>query len=127
MNKEANTSSECCYYDPWLLAARHAKLLGFTYSGGKLLLATYIQSFMPHSGRIYCEPFAGLGALYWKMALNSEYEQWRLNDIRTHPFFRALLTHGHLVEVPARGHEEFVQQKAAYMLGDPTATLLGPY
>src|SRR6202035_1516746 len=86
-----------------------------------------IQPFMPQRGGIYCEPFAGLAALYWKMALNSNYEQWRLNDIRTHSFFRALLTHGHEVEVPPRSHEEFVRQKAAFALGDPAAILLGPY
>jgi site-specific DNA-adenine methylase len=82
---------------------------------------------MPQRGRIYCEPFAGLGALYWRAALNSNYEQWRLNDMRTHPFFRALLTHGQKVEVPARSHEEFMRKKAAYRLGDCAAILLGPY
>ena len=61
------------------------------------------------------------------MALTADYEQWRLNDIRTHPFFRALFTHGNLVEVPARSHEEFIRQKAAFALGDPAAILLGPY
>jgi len=126
MYKATNTSSQICS-DPWLLAARNAKLLGFTYSGGKLTLAKYIQPHVPPSGRIYCEPFAGLAALYWKIALNSEYAEWRLNDVRTHQFFRALFTHGHKVEVPARSHEEFVRQKAAYSSDDPAAILLGPY
>ena len=74
---------------------------------------------MPLRGRIYCEPFAGLGAIYWSMALTSEYEQWRLNDIRTHAFFRALGTHGNSVQVPARSHDEFQRQKADFGLGDP--------
>ena len=113
--------------DPWLLAARNAALLGFTYSGGKLTLAKHIWPFMPSSGRIYSEPFAGLGNLFWKMSLNSDYEEWRLNDIRTHPFFRAVATHGNTVQVPARSHEEFRSQKAAFGLGDPEAILLGPY
>jgi hypothetical protein len=46
MSTQANTSSQISH-DPWLLAARNAKLLGFTYSGGKMLLAKHIQSFMP--------------------------------------------------------------------------------
>jgi hypothetical protein len=126
MRTEANTYQLSCD-DPWLLAARNAKLLGFTYSGGKMKLAKYISPFMPSSGRIYCEPFAGLGNLYWRMATTSDYEQWRLNDIRTRPFFRAIGTHGNTVQVPARGHEEFQRQKAAFGLGDPSAILLGPY
>jgi site-specific DNA-adenine methylase len=126
MREEANTSEQT-YSDPWLLAARNEKLLGFTYSGGKLRLADYIRPYMPSHGHIYCEPFAGLGALFWKMALSSEYKAWRLNDIRTHIFFRALATHGHIVTVPARSHDEFVRQKASFTLGDPAAILLGPY
>ena len=126
MHEEANTSQQP-YYDPWLLAARNASLLGFTYSGAKNRLAKDFLPHMPHRGRIYCEPFAGLAALYWRMALTSDYERWRLNDIRTAPFLRALLTRGNALEVPARSHEEFARQKAAFALGDPTAILLGPY
>lgn len=126
MRTEANTSQHT-YYDPWLLEARHAEPLGFTYSGGKMKLARYISTFMPPSGRIYCEPCAGLGNLYWKAALNLQFDEWRLNDIRTAPFFRALATHGKAVEVPARSYEEFLRQKAAFRSGDPSAILLGPY
>jgi site-specific DNA-adenine methylase len=126
MRSEANTLQQP-YYDPWLLAARNTKLLGFPYSGGKMQLVKYIKPHMPPWGGIYCEPFAGLGNIFWKMPLTSEYEHWRLNDIRTHIFFRALATHGHKVEVPARSHEEFLRQRAAFKLGDPTAILLGPY
>ena len=126
MFKATNTSQQP-YYDPWLLAARNASLLGFTYSGAKNRLAKDILPHMPHRGRIYCEPFAGLAALYWKMALAADYEQWRLNDIRTAPFLRTLFTRGNALEVPARSHEEFARQKAAFALGDPAAILLGPY
>jgi site-specific DNA-adenine methylase len=126
MNTEANTLPQT-YSDPWLLAARNAKVLGFTYSGGKMKLAKYISPFIPFSGRTYCEPFAGLGNLYWNVALISEYEQWRLNDIRTNRFFYALATHGNTVQVPPRSHEEFERQRVAFKLGDPTAILLGPY
>lgn len=126
MFKEASTSQQS-YYDPWLLAARNAKLLGFTYSGGKMKLAKHILPFTARSGRIYCEPFSGLGNLYWKAALTLQFEQWRLNDIRTAPFLRALLTRGNALQVPLRSHEEFLRQKAAFALGDPAAILLGPY
>src|ERR1700688_2659113 len=107
MFKATNTSQHI-YYDPWLLAARNASLLGFTYSGAKNRLAKHIQPHMPQRGRIYCEPFVGLGALYWKMALTAEYERWRLNDIRTATFLRALFTHGNALEVPLRSNEEFL-------------------
>jgi site-specific DNA-adenine methylase len=126
MHREACTSPQFSY-DPWLLAARNASLLGFTYSGAKNRLAKDILPHMPPKGGIYCEPFAGLAALYWKMALAADYEQWRLNDIRTAPFFRALATHGHILDVPLRSHDEFESQKAAFKLGDPAAILLGPY
>jgi site-specific DNA-adenine methylase len=126
MNLATSTSPQT-YLDPWLQAARNASLLGFTYSGGKNRLAKSILPYMPQEGRIYCEPFAGLGAIYWRMALSADYDQWRLNDIRTAPFFRALLTHGSALEVPARGREEFLRQKDAFALGDPAAILLGPY
>lgn len=127
MHKASDTLQPQIYQDPWLLAAHNNKSLGFTYPGAKIRLAKYIRPFMPSQGGTYCEPFAGLAALYWKMALTSEYDQWRLNDLRTSPFFRALLTHGHKVEVPIRSHEEFLRQKAAFQLGDATAILLGPY
>ena len=126
MKEQANTSPQTSL-DPWLLAARNASLQGFTYSGGKMKLAKHILPFMPHSGRIYAEPFAGLGNLYWKAALILQFDEWWINDIRTAPFFRTLGTHGSSVEVPARSHEEFVRQKAAFALSDPTAILLGPY
>jgi hypothetical protein len=61
------------------------------------------------------------------MGMTANYDHWRLNDLRTQPFFHALSTHGHSVEVPARSHEEFVRQKAAFKQGDPAAILLGPY
>ena len=51
--------------------------------------------------------------------MTANYDHWRLNDLRTHPFFRALATHDCTVEVPARSHEEFERQKAAFKQGDP--------
>ena len=126
MFKEASTSQQP-YYAPWLLAARNASLLGFTYSGGKMKLAKYILPFTARSGGIYCEPFAGLANVYWKAALTLQFDEWRLNDIRTAPFYRALATHGDSLDVPPRSHEEFLRQKAAFNMGDPAAILLGPY
>jgi hypothetical protein len=51
MRKEASTSLQR-YYDPWLLAARNASPLGFTYSGGKMTLAKHILPYIYANGNV---------------------------------------------------------------------------
>jgi DNA adenine methylase len=98
-----------------------------SYPGGKARLANKIVSFMPRSGRIYAEPFAGRGNVFFRAASTLQYSCWRINDIRTAVFFQALLTHGNSVTVPGHTREEFERQKAARRYDDPTAILLEPY
>jgi hypothetical protein len=97
------------------------------YPGGKGRLAQEIVSFLPKSGRVYCEPFCGRGNLFWSAASSGlNYEKWWLNDLKTMPFFRAIREIGHVVEVPERSRAEFERQRAASKRGDPTALLLEP-
>jgi site-specific DNA-adenine methylase len=99
----------------------------FSYPGGKARLANTIISFMPKSGGIYAEPFAGRGNVFFRAASTLQYSCWLLNDLRTDVFFRALLSHGNSVTVPAHTREEFERQKAARLDNDTTAILMEPY
>jgi hypothetical protein len=98
------------------------------YPGGKARLAKHIVSFLPKEGGTYVEPFCGRGNLYWAAAsapLN--YEEWRLNDIATIPFFRAISQFGHTIQVPEISRMEYDRQREASKAGDPTAALLEPF
>ena len=61
------------------------------YLGGKARLAQKITSFLLKEGRMYVEPFAGPGDLFWAAASSGlRYARWRLNDIATIPFFQSI-------------------------------------
>jgi hypothetical protein len=100
---------------------------GYAYPGAKKRLAKTIVSFMPPSCHTYAEPFAGRGNVFWRAATTLQYDRWWLNDTHTAPFFRAVLSHGSTVQVPAHTREEFERQEAASTWGDPIAILLAPY
>ncbi len=82
---------------------------------------------MPPSGGVYCEPFAGRANVFWLAARTLQYSHWHLNDIRTAPFFHAILSHGNTIQVPEHTREEFERYKVASSYGDPFAALLAPY
>jgi len=82
---------------------------------------------MPTSGGIYAEPFAGRGNVFWLAATKLQFSNWWLNDIRTSEFFRALLSDGDSIEVPAQTREEFERYKALSSSGDRASILLAPY
>jgi site-specific DNA-adenine methylase len=100
---------------------------GFSYPGGKKRLRNDIVSLMPKSGGTYAEPCAGRGALYFKAASTLRYSNWWLNDLRTADFFRTLVSHGNIIQVPAHTREEFERCKLAYESGDSAASILIPY
>jgi modification methylase len=98
------------------------------YPGGKGRIAKQIISFLPKQGRIYLEPFAGRGNLFWAaVELGLKYDRWWLNDIATAAFFEAIRTHGHTIKVPPRSRQEFERQRDAFKRDDPTAILLAPH
>ena len=98
------------------------------YPGGKGRLAPILVSLMPPKGRLYLEPFAGRGNVFWA-ACSSRlgFQKWALNDIRTARFFEALRTIGGTFEVPARSREEYFHQWKMFRQCDPQTILLEPY
>lgn len=99
----------------------------FSYPGGKTRLRSTIVSYMPKSGGTYAEPFAGRAACFWKAAKTLQFSHWWLNDLRTSPFFNALISHGDTIEVPPHTRDEFDRKKIAYAAGDPSSIILAPY
>jgi hypothetical protein len=98
------------------------------YPGGKGRLAPALISFMPPKGRMYLEPFAGRGNVFWAAASrNFDFQCWWLNDLRTGGFFEAVRSIGGTVEIPARSKEEYYRQWAAFKQGDLRAKLLEPF
>jgi hypothetical protein len=97
------------------------------YPGGKVRLAQAIVSFLPKAGRIYCEPFAGRGSVFFAVALHLQFKHWWLNDIATASFFEAIMRIGNTVEVPPRTADEYYRQWELARLGDERAIILEPY
>ena len=62
----------------------------FSYPGGKVRLRKWLHYYVPISGRMYIEPFAGRANLFWLVAQWHKFDRWILNDIRTWRFFHAL-------------------------------------
>jgi hypothetical protein len=98
----------------------------FAYPGGKKFLRNVIASYMPPSGRIYCEPFSGRLNVSLLAVQTKNFLDWHVNDIRMAPFIRALITHANIIEVPEHTRGEFERQKSANP-DDPMALLLAPY
>jgi site-specific DNA-adenine methylase len=90
-------------------------------------MAKTIVSLLPKTGNTYIEPFAGRGSVFWLAATHLDYQRWWLNDLRTAPFFRAVLSVGGMLQVPPRTKAEYYRQWEAFKGGDATAILLEPY
>lgn len=103
----------------------------FRYLGGKARLAPEIIKLIPRKGRKFIDVFAGRANIALCARHEGlQYEKWIVNDIRTAPFLRALMTHGNQIHVPDsfRDHrlpeKEFQLFKALAKNGDPEALLL---
>src|SRR5664280_3232407 len=118
-----NTSTVLAYPN-W--ASTTSTVPGFAYPGGKKRIRNSIVSFMPKSGSTYAEPFAGRAATFWLAATTLQFSNWWLNDLRTAPFFHAIISHGNTIHVPAHTREEFERYKVLDKAGDPAAILLEP-
>jgi site-specific DNA-adenine methylase len=90
-------------------------------------MAPELVEMMPTCGRLFLEPFAGRGNVFFAAALSLDFERWQLNDFATYPFFEALKRTGGRIRVPVRTKEEFFKQKKAFQRGSDRAILLEPY
>ena len=98
------------------------------YPGAKGRLAPILVSMMPQQGRIYLEPFAGRGNVYFAASSsNLRYVSWELNDMFTAPFFWALVKTEGCIPVPKRTKSEYLRQKRLFQKGDLRAILLESY
>jgi site-specific DNA-adenine methylase len=77
----------------------------FPYPGGKARLARELVAMMPQSGRLYLEPFAGRGNVFFCAAQILKFQHWQINDIQQAPFFRAIKRYGDVMIVPS-GEDE---------------------
>jgi hypothetical protein len=73
----------------------------FSYPGGKARMAMTIVALAPYSGRLYIEPFAGRGNVFWKAAGVLNYKEWQLNDIRTADWFESIRGRANLTLRPS--------------------------
>jgi hypothetical protein len=99
----------------------------FSYPGGKARMAKTIVALAPHSGRLYIEPFAGRGNVFWKAAGVLDYKEWQLNDIRTADWFESIRDHGHELVVPDCTRMEYNKRLADSKNGCPFARMLEPF
>lgn len=60
----------------------------FTYQGSKASIRKWILPFMPESGRMYVEPFAGRGNMFFLARQKLKFSRWLLNDTSTYVFLR---------------------------------------
>jgi modification methylase len=104
------------------------KILLKLSAGAQYWVAKQIISFLPREGRLYVEPFAGRGNLFFEAAEQGlRFKRWWLNDIATAAFFEAILSHGNTIKVPPRSRAEFETQREKFKYGDPTTILLAPH
>jgi site-specific DNA-adenine methylase len=99
----------------------------FSYPGGKAKMAKLLVEMMPESGRAYVEPFAGRANVFWVAALELNYKEWHLNDIRTADWFACIRDYGHDVVVPECNRMEYNKRLADFKNGCPYARMLEPY
>jgi hypothetical protein len=104
------------------------KQITFAYPGGKAKLASTLCSQFPPSGSRFVDVFAGRGNLTFRAMQLLNYDSYWLNDIRTSRFFEALLTHGHLIDVPIGSKQDYLTYRDSQNSSPtPESILLEPF
>jgi len=67
-------------YKQTLLATK-PKLPAFGYMGGKVYLRKKIVPHFPKEGRLYFEPFAGAGSIFFLAYTTNDFQRYYLNDL----------------------------------------------
>ncbi len=102
------------------------KTPGFRYPGSKCKLRREIVDFMPMTGSLYVEPFAGRANVFWEVCQRRRYQKAWLNDMRTHPFFTAIMEADlNLLPATIDGFDQTSLTKAKHR-GDMITYLLEP-
>ena len=102
------------------------KVPTFSYPGGKAKAAKLFVRRMPKAGKVYCEPFAGRGNVFFRArASGLKFDRWILNDPTTAGFFRGLVDPDIISKLPfaVTGKDALAWNKRARK-GDPVALVL---
>lgn len=98
----------------------------FPIVGGKARIRNWLISLFPRSGRIYVEPFAGRGNVFFKAKKQLNFKEWHLNDVQG-DFFNALINtdlENLPQSVPDKQTWDYWRTQAEK--GDPRGLLLEP-
>lgn len=101
--------------------------VAFPYPGGKHRILDWLFEMFPEEGRLYVEPFAGRGNVFFGFYPRGGYEGYRLNDLNTGNFFGAL-ARCPLADLPEDDEVEmmFPVFKNRALINDPVALSIEP-
>lgn len=92
-------------------AASSVEIPTFGYPGSKARLARRIAGMLPFSGKRYVEPFVGRGNVYFAVAQLLDYEQFWLNDLKTHEFLESVWHLRSPFQIPEITRESYEKYK----------------
>lgn len=98
----------------------------FPYPGGKAKIREELFPYFFEEGRIYLEPFAGRGNIFFEFYRRSVFEQYTINDLKLGQFFIAL-RQANLEELPlAVPPEMFEVWYNRWLTGNNIAHIIEP-
>jgi site-specific DNA-adenine methylase len=98
----------------------------FAIIGGKSRLRGWLINLFPKEGRIYVEPFAGRGNVFFKAKQELDFQEWHVNDI-CGDFLHALLkTDLQTLPSTIQDKKSWDKWKKKAEEGDPRGHLLEP-
>lgn len=63
----------------------------FPRPGGKARMTKWLFQYFPKNGRIYVEPFAGAGNVFFAAKQELHFREWHLNDLQTGSFLKSII------------------------------------